>query len=156
MTRSALARKLDYALPQIKLMLVREPAKSEPVTIITPEDAVSYLEPLRHESEEHFITLHVDARHRVIGVHQVSHGTLVSSLVHPREVYKAALLANSYAILLAHNHPTGITTPSDDDLETTRQLVKAGAILGITVLDHIIVGDDFYSIRDKHQDLFKV
>lgn len=78
MTSRALAKKLKYRIPEIKLMLVREPRKRESVTISTPEDAAIYLEPLKHQSEEHFISLHIDARHQVIGYHLVSHGTLVS------------------------------------------------------------------------------
>ena len=155
MRRTTLAKKLKYGIPEIRLMLVREPRKTEMVTITTPEDAAIYLEPLKLYPEEQFVSLHMDARHQLIGYHLVSHGTLSSSLVHPREVFKAALLANSHTILLAHNHPTGRTSPSDEDLQTTEQLVKAGALLGVSILDHIIVGDSFYSIRENYPSLFK-
>jgi len=155
MPRSILAKQLKYHIPEIKLMLVREPRKTGIVTVNTPEDAAIYLEPLKHYPEEHFVTLHMDVRHQVIGYHLVSHGTLSSSLVHPREVFKAALLANSHTILLAHNHPSGATHPSSEDLATTRQLLKAGALLGVSILDHVIVGDDLYSIREHYPELFK-
>lgn len=155
MSSSVLAEKLEYRLPQIRLMLVREPAEIDPVAIYTPEDAARYLEPLKMHPEEHFVSLHVDARHQIIGYHLVSHGSLTASFVHPREVFKAALLANSYAILLAHNHPSGSVLPSDVDLATTQQLVKAGEILGVAILDHMIVGDGIYSIRENHPELFK-
>jgi DNA repair protein RadC len=83
---------------------------------------------------------------------EVSHGTISASLVSPREVFKAAILSNSFALLVAHNHPSGAQlSPSKEDLETTKQLLKAGKILGITVLDHVIVGgDEIYSIRENH------
>jgi DNA repair protein RadC len=73
--------------------------------------------------------------------HEVSRGTLDTTLVHPREVFKAAILANASAIVVAHVHPSGDPTPSGDDLHLTRQLTAAGTLLGIEVLDHIIVGD---------------
>lgn len=90
------------------------------------------------------------------GLHEVSHGTLSSSLVHPREVFKAALLGNCFAIIVCHNHPSGATlVPSPEDLETTRQLISAGKILGVSVIDHLIVGPDndeesVYSIRENN------
>jgi DNA repair protein RadC len=77
----------------------------------------------------------------VIGYYEVSRGTLDSTLVHPREVFKAAILANAAAIILTHNHPSGDPTPSPDDLALTQRLVQAGQIIGIDVLDHVIVGD---------------
>jgi DNA repair protein RadC len=85
--------------------------------------------------------LHLNTKFEVIGLHEVSHGTLSASLVHPREVFKAALVANSYAILVCHNHPSGAKlTPSKEDFETTKQLIAAGKVLGVSVLDHLILG----------------
>jgi DNA repair protein RadC len=86
----------------------------------------------------------LSTKHRVIAYHEVSRGTLDSTLVHPREVFKAALLANAAAIIVNHNHPSGDPSPTIDDLEVTRRLVAAGEILGIVVLDHIVVGDGRY------------
>jgi DNA repair protein RadC len=86
----------------------------------------------------------------------VSHGTISASLVHPREVFKAALLSNAHTIIVAHNHPTGELTPSDEDLQTTEQLVKVGRLLGVSVLDHIIVSfRGIKSLREYHPDLFE-
>ena len=86
----------------------------------------------------------------MIAYHEVSRGTLDATLVHPREVFKAALLANAAAIVLCHNHPSGESTPSRDDLQLTRRLVEAGTLLGVEVLDHIIVGDArYYSFKQS-------
>ena len=85
----------------------------------------------------------------MIAFHEVSRGTLDTTLVHPREVFKAALLANSSAIILCHNHPSGDPCPSPDDVHLTRRLVDAGTLLGVDVLDHIIVGDGrYYSFKE--------
>jgi RadC-like JAB domain len=131
-----------YSVPQLKLYLVQENNGAQRlVTVRTPMDAARLLEPLRHAPEEHFVAIHLNAKHEVIGLHEVSHGTLSASLVHPREVFKAALVANSFAILVCHNHPSGSTlVPSSEDLATTKQLLQAGKVLGVAVIDHLIVG----------------
>jgi DNA repair protein RadC len=158
MSRRNLSRSLEYQLPRLRLCLVHEPGRSRRLHVVrTPEDAAEFLHPLRYHSEEHFISIHLNSRHEVIGLHEVSHGTLSSSLVHPREVFKAALLANSHAILVCHNHPSGSGIfPSAEDIDTTDQLLQAGKILGVSVLDHLIVGpvDETYSVREHHPQLW--
>ena len=162
-SRSSIANlknQMAYFVPQMRLCLVQEgPTIRELVPIRSPADAAGLFEPLRFCPEEHFVSLHLNARHEVIGLHEVSHGTISSSLVHPREVFKAALLANSYAIIVCHNHPSGSRLDaSKDDLDTTEQLIKAAAIMGVPLLDHLIVGrhDDVYSIRENHAHLWAV
>ena len=169
--QSTWSERLRYELPQIKLYLVNEARCQKPRPSITSaQDAARLLRPLTHATEEHFVSLHLNTKFEVMGMHEVSHGTLSASLVHPREVFKAALVANSYAIIVCHNHPSGARLkPSPEDLETTRQLVKAGKILGVSVLDHIILGldsntvedvqkracdDELYSIRQEHPELW--
>lgn len=111
--------------------------------LTTPDQAArAFAEILGNPDREYFVALLVDGKNRISGLHVVSEGTLNQSLVHPREVYKAAILANSAAIILAHNHPTGDVTPSKEDREITRRLKEAGDLLGIRVLDHIIVDTD--------------
>ena len=89
------------------------------------------------------------------GYHVVSHGTVSSSLVHPREVFKAAILNNAHCVVVAHNHPAGSIDPSREDLDTTRQLIAGGKLLGIEILDHLIVSfRGVTSIRESHSDLF--
>src|SRR4029450_9037212 len=106
--QNIIAKRLRYRLPRIKLCLVQEGLKaSELHALNSPEDAEELLEPLRHATEEHFVSLHLNARNEITGLHEVSHGTLASSLVHPREVFKAALIGNSFAIVVCHNQPPG-------------------------------------------------
>lgn len=95
-----------------------------------------------HNAEEHFVAFHLDAKNQIIGYHIVSHGTVSASLVHPREVFKAALLVNSHAVLVAHNHPAGSLTPIPEDSEVTETLFKAGELMGVKVVDHIIVSSN--------------
>lgn len=156
---TALQQKTKYKLPRLKLTLVTESAQPSVLYAIrSPEDVAEFLEPVRTLAEEHFASLHLNSKHEVIGLHEVSHGTLSASLVHPREVFKAAVLANSHAILVCHNHPSGSeVAPSVEDLETTKQLIQAGKILGIAVLDHIILSPvhELYSIRENFPDLWE-
>ena len=99
---------------------------------------------LRDEPCEVFGILCLTTKHRLIAYHEVSRGCLDSTLVHPREVFKAALLANAAAIILAHNHPSGDPTPSPDDVALTSRLRAVGTLIGIEVLDHLIIGDGAY------------
>ena len=151
---SALKKHLKYLVPEMKLALIRE-AGVKPIAIKSAGCVGQFVEPMRHYSEEHFIAFHLDCKFHVIGFHEVSHGTLSASLVHPREVFKAALLANSYAIIVAHNHPGGSETPSKEDVQTTKQLIEAGELLGVHVLDHVIVtASGLASLRETHSHLW--
>ncbi|MDX2152090.1 MAG: JAB domain-containing protein [Bryobacteraceae bacterium] len=91
--------------------------------------------------EEHFCLMVLDSRKRVIGINEVSVGTLSASLVHPREVFRAAILLNGAAIIVAHNHPSGDPYPSQEDKEVTHRLRRAGELLGIPLADHIVLGE---------------
>lgn len=99
---------------------------------------------LMRETKEVFLTLHLDAKNRIIAMDIVSVGSLNQSIVHPREVFKTACLSNAASVILIHQHPTGDPTPSSEDISITRRLKEAGTIMGINVLDHIIVGDGEY------------
>ena len=90
---------------------------------------------------EHFRAMVLDTKNRLIGVEDVSVGSLSASLVHPRELYKAAIRRSAAGVVVVHNHPSGDVTPSLADIELTRRLAKAGDVLGIDLLDHVIVGD---------------
>ena len=150
-----LAKHLKYMIPQVRLALIREP-ETKALPVNCPEDMEKFMEPLKFYSEEHFVAFHLNARNEVNGYHLVSHGSLSASLVHPREVFKAAILANAYAVIVAHNHPGGSLLPSREDLETTEQLIAAGKLLGVTVLDHVIVAvSGTYSIREHHSLFWK-
>jgi DNA repair protein RadC len=155
MNTRTLKQHLKYKIPQIKLAIIREPGSQPLPAIRTPDDLEQYLEPMKHLSEEHFVALHLNTKNQISGYHVVSHGTVSASLVHPREVFKAALLSNAYCIVVAHNHPAGSTEPSREDLETTKQLVAAGRLIGVQILDHLIVTyKAVSSIRESHPHLF--
>ena len=120
--------------------------------IKTPEDAVRILRTvleLQDEPVEKFGILALDTKNRVIGVHIISVGTLNSAMVHPREIFKAAILNNAASIICFHNHPSGDPSPSSEDMDVTRRVVESGKMLGIDVLDHVIIGDPRYvSLRE--------
>ncbi len=94
---------------------------------------------------ERFVVFWLNSRNRVMGFEVVSEGTLNSSLVHPREVFRGAIVATCASIVVAHNHPSGNTEPSKEDIEVTQQLVEAGKIIGIPLLDHLIHADNTYT-----------
>ncbi|MEE9279500.1 MAG: DNA repair protein RadC [Myxococcota bacterium] len=100
---------------------------------------------LRRVRQEIFFALLLDSRHRLIAEVEVSRGSLNQSLVHPREVFAPALRESAAAILVLHNHPSGDPLPSREDHEVTRRLVRAGEILGIRLLDHVVIGAESYS-----------
>ena len=112
-----------------------------PVIIHSPGDVARLLfKYLAGVDREHFVVLLLNTKGRLIGVSTVSVGDLSSTLVHPREVYKPAILANAASIIVAHNHPSGDPSPSPEDVQVTRRLAEAGEVLGIDVLDHIVLG----------------
>ncbi|MBO8172541.1 MAG: DNA repair protein RadC [Bacillaceae bacterium] len=108
------------------------------------------MEDLRYFSKEHFICLFLNTKNRVISRKTIFVGSLNASIVHPREIFKEAIRQSSASIICAHNHPSGDPTPSREDINVTKRLVKAGDIVGIDVLDHIIIGDTSYvSLKEK-------
>jgi len=117
--------------------------------IVTPIDTIPVIRALCGDrAQEHFVVLALDARNQVTATSVVSVGTLTSNLVHPREVFRFAIATPCAAIIVAHNHPSGDTTPSQEDIAITKRLKDAGELMGIEVLDHIIVGgDDFISMK---------
>ena len=110
-----------------------------------PEDVAAYLMPqYGSRSVEHFGIVLLDTKHRVLRTRVLSVGTLDASLVHPREVFREATLGGAAAIVLFHNHPSGDPVPSGDDVALTTRLVRAGDLMGVDVIDHIIVADACY------------
>jgi DNA repair protein RadC len=116
-----------------------------------PEDVYRHYHPnLRHVHQERFFAVLLDGRHRVLGHEVVSQGTLTASLVHPREVFRPALRACAAALILVHNHPSGDPTPSAEDRDVTSRLARAGEILGVRVVDHVVVAERGYcSLREE-------
>jgi len=107
-------------------------------------EAIIEIAKVQEEAQEVFGILILNTKNKIVAAHEVSRGALNSSLVHPREVFKPAVLHNAASIICFHNHPSGDPEPSRDDIEVTKRLVEAGKIMGIEVLDHIIVGEDRY------------
>ncbi len=120
----------------------------------TPEEVVSLVRgKLKGKKKEHFLALLLDTRNQLIKMAEISIGSLDTSIVHPREVFKEAISASAASVIFVHNHPSGDPQASEDDLKLTKRLVQAGEIIGIDVLDHIIIGDtNFLSL--KREGLF--
>ena len=153
-TTRPLKKHFQYIIPQYRLILVKEPG-IKPTQITDAIAFQHFIQPLTLYSEEHFIAFHLDSKYQVIGYHEVSKGTLNASLVHPREVFKAALLSNAYAIIVAHNHPSGSVSASPEDIDITKQLIKAGKIMGVCIVDHCIVSSEgINSLRETESHLW--
>jgi DNA repair protein RadC len=138
---------------QASIELGRRVARSrlpERARISRPQDAAELLmEELRHLREEHFVCLFLNTKNQVIGRQTLSIGSLNASIVHPREVFRAAIRRSSASILCAHNHPSGDPTPSPEDVQLTRRLKEAGDLIGIELLDHLVIGDNrFISLKE--------
>lgn len=134
--------------------ILRQGTTSTPKTrprISSPEDAAQLMMPrLRHLQQEHFVVLLLDTKNALIGEITVTIGSLDTSLAHPREVFKAAIRSSAASVLLLHNHPSGQEEPSPEDIQLTKQLVEAGKVLGIEVIDHVIIGDGRWcSLKEK-------
>lgn len=116
-----------------------------------PEDVKNLvMEEMRYLDREHFRTISLNTKNHVLAVDTVSIGSLNSSIVHPRELFKNPIKRSSAALILVHNHPSGDPTPSKEDIEVTKRLSDAGKLLGIEILDHIIIGDQKYiSLKEK-------
>ena len=120
----------------------------------TPDDVASLVgNRLKGKKKEYFLALLLDTRGQLIKVAEISVGSLDSSLVHPREVFKEAISASAASVIFVHNHPSGDPTPSEDDVKLTERLAGVGEIMGIDVLDHIIIGDKEH-VSLKRKDLF--
>jgi len=118
---------------------------------LSPKEVWEELKDLRDHKKEHFVIFYLDSRNQEIKREIVSVGSLNANLVHPREVFEPAVRNLAAQVILAHNHPSGDTEPSEDDLELTKRLVESGKILGIEVIDHIIVvKNGFLSLKEKN------
>ena len=126
---------------------VEEPKRK----ICSPKDVYALMYPkMREQKKEKFITLCLDTKNQVLKEEVVSIGSLNASIVHPREVFKSALMESSASVIIVHNHPSGDPSPSREDIMVTEKLVEGGKLLGIDVLDHIIIGDGRYvSLKDE-------
>lgn len=121
------------------------------VVISTPEHVIDVIRPLLlGKDKEHFVCLALNTKNMLLKVIEVSVGSLNASIVHPRDLFRDAISVSAASVVVAHCHPSGDPTPSGADIQLTRRLVKAGDVIGIEVLDHVIVGgDEFTSFRDQ-------
>jgi DNA repair protein RadC len=143
-----------FCLPVYRVSLVRESTLSyAQVPQMRNSACVAQLieEYLKDTDREHFVVCFLDQKNRLTGLHTVSMGSMTASVVHPREVFKAAILAQAAAIVCGHNHPSGDVQPSMEDRAITHRLAEAGKLLGISVLDHIIIGGagTYFSFADE-------
>ncbi|MFH1522931.1 MAG: DNA repair protein RadC [Patescibacteria group bacterium] len=121
------------------------------IIIRTAKQAYNYLKDMRNLSKEHLRGLYLNSHYRLIHDEVISVGSLTANIVHPREVFKPALECSAAAVIIAHNHPSGSTRPTSGDIETTKQLVNAGKIIGVDLLDHIVIaGKKFISVPVKY------
>ena len=138
-------------VPVVRVKLVKEGnVRTSEKRYSSPEQVTEMARTFFDDTDrEIFAAFYLNGKNQIAGVNEISVGSLNQSIVHPREVFKGAILANAAAVILVHNHPTGDPTPSNEDKEITRRLRDAGDILGIRVLDHVIVGEEetnqFYS-----------
>lgn len=125
-------------------------------TIRSPEDAsdIAY-QFIGDDANEILLVMCLNTKNKVVAVHRCFIGSLNSSIVHPRETFRTAILNNSASLIVAHNHPSGDPAPSKEDIHVTKRLVEAGKILGIELLDHVIIGEknngnvNFVSLKEK-------
>ncbi|MEK7103067.1 MAG: DNA repair protein RadC [Patescibacteria group bacterium] len=120
------------------------------IEVLSPDDVWKLCADIRESKKEHFVAFYLNTQNQLIEKQIISIGTLNTSLVHPREVFEPAVALHAASVIVAHNHPSGATDPSDDDRLVTKRLVEAGSLMGIEVLDHIIVTNDtFLSFKEK-------
>lgn len=120
-------------------------------SVTSPSDVSNLLmEEMKFLDREHFRTVLLNTKNRIIDIEAVSVGSLSSSIVHPREVFKGPIKKSAAALILVHNHPSGDPTPSSEDVGVTKRLIESGKLLGIEILDHVIIGDNKYcSLKEK-------
>lgn len=120
--------------------------------LVSPESVFASLEEIRESRKEHLIVIYLDVRNREIHREIISIGTLIANLIHPREIFEPAVRKLAASLIMVHNHPSGDIEPSVEDIKITKQLVEAGKIMGIQVIDHLIVTKgSFYSFEEHGQ-----
>ena len=140
----------ERALEVARELVHRRDARPKDADVSGPRQVYERLHALRHKRKEHFVALYVNARNRLTHVETVSIGTLTASLVQPRQRFGPAVAIAAAGIIVAHNHPSGDPRPSVEDRAATRRLERAGRILGVPLLDHVVIGEGgYYSFREE-------
>lgn len=144
----------EYKGYRISVKLVRNGKDLyNPKMLTNPEEVYDFLKEIQDLDREVFYSIHLDNKNRIISCEEISKGSLSGTIVHPREVYKAAILNSASGIIVAHNHPSGEVDPSNEDMEVTKRLYESGEILGIPLKDSIIIGDGKYYSAKEHEHL---
>jgi len=130
----------------MNILVVKEATEEK---VASAKDIYSSLKEFSKASQEMFFVVTLNQKHVIIDKHLVSLGTATEALVHPRECFRPAIMDGAAEVIFAHNHPSGETTPSREDKQITERLKEAGKILGIRVLDHVIIGDNYFSFVDR-------
>ena len=135
---------------KVRVELIREGNSHEGPIIKCSKDASELMQDLARKDREHFICIHLNTKNMVVGIETVAIGTLNACTVCPREVFKAAILSSAAGVILVHNHVSGNTSASQDDISITNKLVESGKTVGIEVVDHIIIaGNKHFSFKDN-------
>ena len=126
---------------------------SRHIVVTDPGDMITFLYDFYKDltDTENFSVVAMDTSRAVISVRVISTGTISKTVVHPREIFRQAIMDNAYAIVLVHNHPSGVSLPSDADKDITQRLKDASEIVGIKLVDHIILGQEYYSFLEHNQ-----
>ena len=152
MAKSTKSYPQGLTVQKVSTHLVREAVSSTLDNVSTPEEVADLMEQVfdvSHADREVFAAFALNTKNKVVGAWVVSVGSLNASIVHPRELFKPAVMLSAASVVVSHNHPSGDPTPSGADIQLTRRLAKAGDALGIEVLDHVVVGDEsIASLRD--------
>lgn len=128
-------------------MLIKEYAKK--IKLTNAQLVFDEMKDIKDESKEFFVAFYLDTKNKIIAREIIHIGTLNETSIHPREIFKGAILRSANSIIISHNHPSGDTTPSFEDENITKKLKEAGNLLGIPLLDHVIIGDNYYSFTEN-------
>ena len=143
----------EYGLEVVNVRLVKESSLYSDLPVGSPKDAERIVSDwMSTWDREVFCVMNLNTKGKVINLSVVSVGVLDSSMVHPREVFKSVILSNAAAVILLHNHPSGVIEPSQEDFDVTKRLMEAGDVLGIKVVDHLIVAGgtgEYYSLASE-------
>lgn len=135
----------------VKLKMVKESVLEYDISINSPDVAAELIQKMIGDSDrENLVLVCLDTKNKPTSVQIISTGSLNSSIVHPREVFKSVLISNAASFLIGHNHPSGDLTPSAEDINITERLIEVGSLVGVPIIDHVIVSDKkFYSMRQS-------
>ena len=134
---------------QLELFEIREPQPEKRVNISSPADVWRLCVDMTHLQQERLDVLMLDTKNNVMKRQMVFLGSLNASIIHPREIFAPAIAHRAASVILVHNHPSGQTEPSTEDITATKQIKSAGAIIQIPVLDHVIVGNSYTSLKEE-------